>query len=296
MNKTRLIIDTDPATGVPFKDVDDGLAILLLLAWPEASVEGLTINFGNVGEPIGCRVAREVLDVAGKDVPVFRGAGNREALGKLNPSVEFLIETVRGNPGEITLLALAPLTNVATAMLLDESFAGNLKDLVVMGGSLRFGVFAYFGEFNFHLGGKAADIVLSAPVPKTLITMDLCSQAVFRREHLDLLRDNSASSVSRYLAAKIEPWLRLNRKICFRKKGFFPWDVVAAAHCVDPTLFDRKAVSLRVRTGGLRTGSIHNVREYESFTPREGIVPMNMPVKLDAGRFMNLFIERLLSL
>jgi inosine-uridine nucleoside N-ribohydrolase len=159
----RVLIDADPATGIKFRDVDDGLAFLLLMSSPQIHIEGITINFGNVKAPVGFTVAKKVLDVAERDVPVHMGAQSKNDLGKLNRAVEFLLEIVSKNPGEISLLALAPCTNVATAMMLDNSFAGNLKELVVMGGSINFRPFSYFGEFNFHLDGKAASVVMSAP-------------------------------------------------------------------------------------------------------------------------------------
>jgi len=296
MNKKRIIVDADPATGVPFKDVDDGLAILLLLASPEISLEGLTINFGNVNATLGCKIAKDVLAIIGEKIPVVQGAEKRDDLGKSNPAVDFLIETVRKNPGEITLLAIAPLTNVATAMMLDDSFAKNLKDLVVMGGALKFKGFSYFGEFNFHLGGMATSTVISAPIPKTVITMDLCSQAVFRQGHLAQFKENAGSAVSRYLALNIEPWLNLNRKIFFRKKGFFPWDVVAAAYLIDETLFDKNPVTFSVRTEGSRSGSIFAFRNLADFAGADNVVPINMPRTLKVDKFMEIFINRLLKL
>ena len=97
MNKKRIIIDTDPATGVPLRDVDDGLAILFILASPFLKLEGITINFGNVKAPVGCKVARKILEVVDKDVPVFLGAHSKRELGEMNEAVEFMIETVNNN-------------------------------------------------------------------------------------------------------------------------------------------------------------------------------------------------------
>jgi purine nucleosidase len=295
MAKKRVIIDADPATGVRFKDVDDGLAFLLMIASPEIIIEGITINFGNVKAPLGYAIAREVLEVAGADIPVYRGAESSKQLGRSNRAVEYLIDTVNRNPGEISLLTLAPLTNVATAMILDGGFASKLGELVVMGGSINFKPFSFFGEFNFHLDGSAASAVISAPVQKTMITMDVCSQAVFRKEHLQRFREHD-SRVSRYLAEKIPHWLKVNRMVFFRKGGFFPWDVVAAAHLIDPSLFDANPYTVSLQGEGIRSGRITNLLRCDSFDGRGDIVPLNVPLRLDAVRFMDLFIERLLSL
>ncbi len=144
MEPKRVIVDTDPAIGVRFRDLDDGLAILMLLSSPETTLEGITVNFGNVGASKGFQVAHEVLQLVGSNVPVYQGAASRHDCGNINPAVDYLIETVRANPGEITLLAIAPLTNVATAMMFDPDFADNLKELVIMGGTFNFPFFSFF--------------------------------------------------------------------------------------------------------------------------------------------------------
>ena len=290
MTKKRVLIDADPATGIKFRDVDDGLAFLLLMASPQIHVEGITINFGNVKAPVGFAVAKKVLDVAGMDVPVYMGAESKNDLGKPNQAVEFLLEIVRKNPGEMSLLTLAPCTNVATAMMMDRSFAVNLKELVVMGGSINFRPFSYFGEFNFHLDGKAASVVMSAPVPKTLITMDVCAQAVFRQEHLERIQGHN-SRVARYLSEVIPHWLNLNRKIFFRKKGFFPWDVVAAAYIIAPSLFDANSYTLKIQQGGMRTGCILSLAECGDVRITDGHVPVNIPLRLESERFMEMFLK-----
>jgi purine nucleosidase len=295
METKRVILDTDPAMGIRFRDLDDGLAILLLLASPETRLEGVTINFGNVGAALGYQVANEVLQVADAKIPVFEGAASRNDLGKTNPAVEYLIETVNANPGEITLVAIAPLTNVATAMMLDPDFAGKLKELVIMGGTFSFPIFSFFGEFNLHCDGEAARKVIEAPIPKTLITMDVCSQAVFQNRHLRQVQKGD-SVVARYLAEKIPMWLNLNRKVFFRKKGFFPWDPVAVAYLIDPTLFDENPYTLSVAATGIRRGRLLNIERQDSFKQQGKRHPVNVPQKLDGERFMELLLDRLLSL
>jgi purine nucleosidase len=291
----RLLIDTDPNIAERRKDIDDALAILFCIASPELEVEGITINFGNVRAPVGYRAARDILEVAGMDVPVLEGAASSQDLGKRNDAVDFLISTVRDNPGEISLLALAPLTNVATACMLDEGFASGLRELVVMGGTLDFWIFKYLGEFNFHQDAAAAAEAMSQSVKKTLITMDVCSQAVFRQEHQDMIAA-AGSEVSRLCAGFIEPWLKLNRRIFFRKKGFFPWDVVAASYLVDASLFEDAPHTFDVVEDGPRRGRLVNVKKAGGSHSSNGRRPVNLPLKLDGARFMDLFLERLLSL
>ena len=280
----RVLVDCDPAIGVRNRDLDDGLALLLLLA-SSARVEGLTINFGNVATDVGVSVAHTLLDRVGSSIPILGGATSRHDLGTRNPAVDFLIESVRAAPGEISLLALAPLTNVATAMSVDPSFAGNLREIVIMGGSFDFKPFKWVGEFNFHLDGAAAARVIAAPVPKTLLTMDVCSQAVVRQAQLDQVRTHS-SEFATYLGDAIEPWLSLNRRVFRRAKGFFPWDGVAAAYLLDQSLFDSNTVAIDVEPSGLRSGRL--------IVSDRG-TSINAPTRLSADRFMTMFMDALVS-
>jgi len=293
--KKRVILDTDPALGIKNRDVDDGLAILLLLASPEVQLEGITINFGNVKAALGVTCAKKTLQVAGVEVPVFEGAHSRHNLGEKTAAVDYLIKTVRDNPGQISLVTIAPLTNVATAMMLDQEFEHNLKELVVMGGTFRFPVFRFFGEFNFHCDGRASSRVMQSPVPKTLITMDLCTQAPFQDRHLAPFLE-SHTAVGRYLAEHISPWLKSNKRIFFRKKGFFPWDPIAAGYLLYDTMFDRVPMQFEVNEEGMRSGRLLKVRKLSSFNPQEGRTPINVPSKMDGERFLNLLVQRLLSL
>jgi purine nucleosidase len=291
MTKKRVLIDSDPATGVPNRDVDDGLAFLVLLASPDLQVEGITINFGNVDADTGFDVAKNLMSLVHIDVPIYKGAKTKAELGNRNEAVDYLIETVRANPGEISLLALGPLTNVATAMKLDSTFATNLRELVMMGGSINFKPFSFLGEFNLHQDGEAASSVLSTSIPKTLITMDVCSQAVFRKEHLQMLK-NHDSDTSRYLVKALAPWLELNRKVFRRAQGFFPWDVVAAAYLIDNTLFDKNPCSLSIQKTGLRSGRI---LECSSQPACNGPTLVNIPTTLDTEKFMAIFLDGLLK-
>lgn len=294
MDKRRVIIDVDPAIGVPLRDIDDALAILLLLASPGISLEGVTVNFGNAPSVRGFAIAGEVLSKVGAGIPLFRGAASKHELGKPNPAVEFMTDTVNRHPGKVTLLAVAPLTNVATAMLLDPGFAEKLGGLVIMGGSLHFKPFCWLGEFNFQQDAAAALIALSTPVRRTIITMDVCAHALFKKKHLAMLRDHD-STVARYLAARIPSWLLVNR-IFFRKGGFYPWDPVAAAYVIDDTLFDGNLCTFTLQTEGFRSGRILDFRMVDRRGDTGVPVPMNLPLRLDGDRFMRMLMDGLLSL
>lgn len=242
MAAQKVIIDTDPATGNRFRDVDDGLAMLYLLALPdEFDVVGVTAVHGNASLAKTYPKALEVVEVSGReDIPVLSGASSRKLLGAKTAASEFLAGAVRSNPGEITVLALGPLTNVATAGLIDGDFYESVRRVVIMGGTFTPGpgmpLSASF-EFNFSKDPAASGLVLSAPCEKVLIPANLCRQSVFTRDNLAKLREMH-SRVSEYLAERITPWMRLNEAVLMRGAGgFVPWDVVAAVYLRRPDLF-----------------------------------------------------------
>jgi len=294
MQEKHVIIDVDPAIGVPLRDVDDAFAILLLLATTGITIDAVTVNFGNAPALRGYQIAKEVLSIAGSDVPVFMGAKSRHELGVSNPAVEHMIKLVNASPGKISLLAVAPLTNVATAMMLDAAFARNLRELIIMGGSLEFKPFCERGEFNFKCDAPAASVVLAAPIKKTLITMDVCSHTIFTRKHLAMLR-GSSRAMAQYCAKRIPLWLLVNQ-IYFHGSGFYPWDPVAAAYLTDPSLFDENQCTFSLVQEGRYSGKIVGFRKHPNLSPGDSTIPINIPLQLEGERFMKMFIERILSI
>jgi len=156
MTPKRIIIDTDPG-------IDDSLAILLALASPEIQLEGLTVVHGNCSTEQGVTNALSVLELAGANhIPVAHGCdlplvqpsllapethGNK-GLGYaqlpgpqrrpiIQKGCDFLIEKIMSNPGEITLVAVGPLTNVALAIRQEPRIVGAVKEVFIMGGAMR---------------------------------------------------------------------------------------------------------------------------------------------------------------
>ena len=284
-----LIIDTDPAIGVRFRDVDDALALLYALARPDDfEVLGVTPVHGNASLRKTVPTAREILRVGRReDIPVLPGASSAHDLGKRTAASEFMAEQVRARPGEVTVLAIGPLTNVATAGMTDPDFYRNAGRLVIMGGALRAGLGIPLLsplEFNFFKDARAAERVLAADCEKVIVTMDLCTQVVFTRRELQALElmDNP---VATYLARHIEPWLRLNRAAPFLPwtGGFVPWDVIAAIYLRRPELFEEEETCLRLRSGAVKTGALEKCND--------GSRPCRLPVLVRAPELLDEFLD-----
>src|SRR6476620_1064047 len=153
---SRIVIDTDPG-------IDDALALFFALASPKVQLEAVTTVGGNVSVDKTTRNALSLLELAGRsDVPVARGADRpllrpavyadyvhgRNGVGDVElpepqhspatlHAVEMIVQTILGAPGEITLVALGPLTNLALAARVEPRIAEAVREVVIMGGALR---------------------------------------------------------------------------------------------------------------------------------------------------------------
>src|SRR3954470_3774154 len=201
----RIVIDTDPG-------IDDSMAIFYALASPELDVVGLTTVFGNAETSLCTTNALRLLEIAGRaDIPVAHGADQPLAMPyrgavafahgsdgqgdvflpppTTSPVTEdaahFLVRTALESPGEITLVALGPLTNVALAMQLEPRFTSQLAELVLMGGNAFSGGNASpAAEANILNDPEAADIVFGADCPIVMAGLDVTEQTLMTSDDL----------------------------------------------------------------------------------------------------------------
>lgn len=213
MTPKRIIIDTDPG-------IDDSLAILLALASPEIQLEGLSVVHGNCSTEQGTRNALSILELTqASHIPVARGCelplvqpsllapethGNT-GLGyaklpepRSKPVVQhggdFLIEKIMASPGEITLVAIGPLTNVALAIREEPRIVQAVKELIIMGGAIRHeGNTTPLAEFNTYVDPHAAHIVYHSGMPITLTPLDVTYQCILLADDVTRLRKSPSA-------------------------------------------------------------------------------------------------------
>ena len=216
---TKVIIDTDPGT-------DDALALTMALNEPTLEILGLSTVGGNASLAHTTRNALGLLEYMGRsEIPVFRGAARplrgRFAYGyyyhgptgltvrlpspKSQPKAlrapDYIVSMARSLPGELVVLALGPLTNVARAMNREPRLKDWIKGLVVMGGAVAVpGNVTAHAEFNIYNDPAAADLVFSSGVPLTLVGLDVCDQVYVGRDNGAWPEGQSRSEV---LARKI---------------------------------------------------------------------------------------------
>jgi len=186
-------IDTDTAS-------DDAVAILMALRWPDVDVVGISTVSGNVPVEMCAVNARYTVELCGKDTPVYLGAAKpllREAsyayffhgpdgMGGMNypaprrplaeeHAVQALIDAVRAHPGEITLVTLGPLTNVALALALAPDLAQKIPVCYVMGGAAAtLGNVTPAAEFNIWVDPEAAKMVFHSGLHLVMVGWELC--------------------------------------------------------------------------------------------------------------------------
>ena len=298
----RVILDTDIGT-----DVDDCLAIAFLLGSPEIELEGITCVYGDV--ELRGKMVRKLLQLhGGDDVPVRLGVrppllglkevywGGHEGQGLLDGSesdepfsdehaVDFIVRTVLANPGEITLLAIGPLTNIALAFRREPRLPGLLKSLTIMGGVCRGpeSLDMPLTEHNIVCDPEAALIVFESGAPITLIPLDVTLKVAVRQNDLARL----TASEHAFQAAVADQVARYPR---FASNGETSLhDPLAAAVLVDPSIVTLTTVNLAVETQGrLSTGATFMWAPSEKHPAN-----VNVALSVDTPRAEELMISRI---
>jgi purine nucleosidase len=308
----RLVIDTDPG-------VDDAHAIMLALAHPDAQVEAITTVAGNMGLPLTTANACHILDAVGpvlsagegKDVPVFPGA--QAALIARNPHADYvhgndglgdaslpasarrvetehaanaLVRLANQAPGELTLVAIGPLTNVALAICLDPSLPSKYKKLALMGGAIHAGGNTTpLAEFNVYSDPEAAEIVLKNWPQVTMVSWETTLAHGFNAEQVDALwaMQTPKAEFFRRTTAKtlgfIEQYLG--------QRALFEADFLAVAAVIEPGIVrkaENKFVEVELHGQHSRGQTVVDWRGVNGKAPNVELV-----LELDMARLWELF-------
>jgi inosine-uridine nucleoside N-ribohydrolase len=263
----RVIIDTDPG-------VDDALALLLAMRSPELKIEAITPVAGNVPLDLTLPNALRMVEIAGRtDIPVAAGAraplrrrlvtatyahGENGLGGAVfpepttkpvaTPAAVIIRQIVRKYPGEVTLITIGPLTNIATALNSDQELASMVRALVMMGGSLSGGNITPAAEFNVYVDPEAARIVFQSGIPITMVGLDVTRRTSLTDDHVRTLE--AAQNPVSQAAAKIgRNALNHNREHGFLV-GPNMHDSLAVAGFLDPAILKLQDYYVDVETTG----------------------------------------------
>jgi purine nucleosidase len=308
MTPNRIIIDTDPG-------IDDALTILLALASPEIQLEALTITQGNVTVEKGTRNALAVLEFLGaSQIPVAQGCSlpmvgpllasdhihGTSGLGNtnlpepnMNPvpkhAIDYLIKRFLAEPGEISLFAIGPLTNVALAIRKEPRFAEAVKKMVIMGGAIREGGnITPQAEFNVYCDPHAAHVVFHSGIPITLIPLDVTHKCMLYTEQIKQLNQRE-NPIARFVAEATATYINFT-KTKTGVDGCALHDPLTLATVIAPEVltFEEHYVDVDISSGPSLGGT------FADFYHTTGNPP-NMKVALDVRgkEFVDLFLQRM---
>jgi len=299
----KIIFDTDIGT-----DVDDLVALALVLNSPEIELAGVTCVYGDV--LMRARMVLKLLRMRGRgDVPVTMGAaapllsdrpiysgaheGRRfleaedEALQPASEfAVNFIVRSVMDNPGQIHLLCIGPLTNAALAFRQEPRLAQNLAGLTIMGGAFQRSadVYADYGEYNIVSDPEAAHIVFSSGTPITLIPLDVTTQV--RITSADSARIREAGTPFHQAVAD-----QIDLYSYFADRGWTHMhDPLAMAVLIRPELVSLTPLHVDVETGGRFAAGVTFMRSPDADWPENARVALDVDVK----GFEDFLIDRLM--
>ncbi len=308
----KIIIDTDPG-------VDDAMAIFFALCSHELDLIGLTTIFGNVHTELATKNALRLLEIAARsDIPVAHGA-NAPLTGPFEGPVpfvhgsdgqgdtflpepsgqpigisaaQFIVEQLRANPGDITLVPVGPLTNIALALRLEPRIVEWVDEVVLMGGNaLVPGNASPAGEANIRNDPEAADLVFGADWKVTMVGLDVTLKVHMTAD--DIAEYATHGNPMSDHITRVLPHYRNYFEANYAAKGIYVHDSSAIAYMLDPSLFETKRWAIRVGTQGLGRG-----KTWPAFGQR--ILPawqnrplVNVCVGVDGPRLVVLEAERL---
>jgi inosine-uridine nucleoside N-ribohydrolase len=313
----KVIFDTDFV--VPPQD--DGTALVLALHSPELKVLGVTTVAGNDTMQRGTSDALRVLEIANRtDVPLYRGSnrplvhvksewattvhgkwwsdeppppppgGFAKKQAEKESAIDFMIRTVNANPGEITILAIGPLTNIAMAIRQDPDFGHNVKKIAIMGGAVASlpgggGNVTPNAEFNIWVDPEAAWVVLHSGIPMVFTPLNVTSKTNFSKEAYDKIVSVD-TPITRLIKERMAPAFEKNPT---RRSSMY--DQLTVASLIDPSLVKTVDVYMDVViTHGPAYGT--TVGAMKQWEGGEQSVKVPIQVDVDNDRFIKMFVDR----
>ena len=304
----KIIYDTDPG-------IDDALGLLLLAASPEIDLLAITVTHGNTSQEKCLNNALKLVELTGiTKVPVARGAEEplvkelsvaEETHGEgglgyailpksaISPCSELahylIIRVVRENPGEVTLLCVGPMTNIALAFLKAPEIVSKVRRIVSMGGAIHYpGNVTPQAEYNVFCDPEAFEIVLKSGIDFTLVPLDVTYQCILTTDHLEKITE-ARSEISNFIFDSTRFYMEFHEDYQ-GIKGCAINDPLAAAILLDPTLVKNRDYYLTIELTS-PTSKAKTIADHYGLLKSAPNAKVSMEV--DVERFMDLFINRM---
>ena len=304
----KVIIDCDGG-------IDDTVALCMALFDPRLEVLAITAAEGCVEADQATKNLQLILESlnpdrfprlgqaspAGSRPPVDtrylhgdNGLGNVD-LGDIpqrhhgHPSSKVIIDMIRAHPGDVTLITLGPLSNVATAFRRDPTLVENIDQIVMMGGSLNgIGNITAPAEFNIYYDPESARTVFRSRTTKTLIPLDVTTQVTFGMDLIEKLP--SATSNAGHLLRRMLPFFFNAFHQRLGKESIVLNDAIALLSLTNPEIFETRALNGDVEISGEIT---RGVTVFDRRSDAEGTPNMAVATAINIEEAKRLLIERL---
>lgn len=236
----KLILDTDIGS-----DVDDALALALILGSEQINLLGITTVYGDTS--LRAKIAMHLCKLVHRPIPTFPGAtealsgrktwiSGNEGKGFSNldsfhvsstNAKDFMIEAINHLPNQVDILAIGPLTNIALAISKSPNFAKHIKHLWIMGGDFT----QVKVEHNFKCDVSAAKIVLESDIPISILDLPSSQKTILTLVEIERIK--CAGALGPILYSEILSWIQPRDQ-----DWTTPHDPIAALSLIDPELFD----------------------------------------------------------
>ena len=275
---SKVIFDTDPG-------VDDAMALYYALAHPAINIIGITTTFGNVYVEQAATNALYLTAIAGRDIPVTQGVKTpwikvsgtppdfihgADGLGNLvsrmaihkqldpRPAAQFIVDMARAQPGEITLVAVGPMGNLALALKLEPKLPELLKEVILMAGTIvEPGNVSPVAEANVWNDPHAADLVFTAGWKLTMVGLDVTHQVIVPLSMIQRVADKHKHIATDTLLHAVGFYSDFYSELyphVAKIKGCFGHDVLAFIYLTNPELFKLESGRIRVEVEGIAHG------------------------------------------
>jgi|SRR5690625_2541171 len=304
----RIILDVDPG-------IDDSLAILFALKSKELNVEGITVVSGNVELHQATENALKAVHMSGRnDIKVYKGEslplkkeyidatdthgedGIGENFFSKTPlkheseyAIDFMLNTIKNNPKEITIVALGPLTNLAVAIQKDPEVMKQVKEVILMGGTAKHqGNCSQVAEYNFWVDPDAAKIVFDSGIDITMVGLDVTHKVVFTPNLREVV-NQFKTDLSKYIVDITRFYVDFHWEQ-ERTIGCVINDPLVIGMLLDPTIIKSRKANVDIVTDGIAIGQ--SLVDFGGVWSN-GKCNAKVCMEVDEKRFFELFLKKL---
>lgn len=304
----KVIIDTDPG-------IDDAMAILLAHLAPNIELIGLTTIFGNISVEQATINALYLVEKMEVNIPVAQGEARplekerrpfpdyvhgKNGFGNIDldeptgrpcqqHAAEYLIDQIMSDPGEITVVAIGPLTNLAMAAQQQPLITKNIKELVLMGGAATVnGNVNPVAEANIFSDPQAADIVFTSPWPKTMVGLDVTEKVIMDEAYLRAVHATGLP-LGEFILQITQFYLDFHRDTGI--DGLYTHDPAAIAYLIEPAMFTTEMGEIRVVPDGIAEGQTIMNRKSKTYADSawDGVPKTKVCLDVDNDRLLAVY-------